>query len=122
MTNLTANINNFDSQAMLLNIKPNTSLTGNKTLSKEEAKEAAQDFEAFFMTKMMESMFEGVSTEGMFGGGHAEKVYRSLLLNEYGKAMAKTGSIGVSDDIMSAILKMQEAASSQPSDKIEVKL
>lgn len=122
MTNLTANINNFDSQAMLLNIKPNTSLTGNKTLSKEEAKEAAQDFEAFFMTKMMESMFDGISTEGMFGGGHAEKVYRSLLLNEYGKAMAKTGSIGVSDDIMSAILKMQEAASSQPSDKIEVKL
>lgn len=122
MTNLTANINNFDSQAMLLNIKPNTSLTGNKTLSKEEAKEAAQDFEAFFMTKMMESMFDGISTEGMFGGGHAEKVYRSFLLNEYGKAMAKTGSIGVSDDIMSAILKMQEAASSQPSDKIEVKL
>lgn len=122
MTNLTANINNFDSQAMLLNIKPNTSLTGNKTLSKEEAKEAAQDFEAFFMTKMMESMFDGISTEGMFGGGHAEKVYRSLLLNEYGKAMAKTGSIGVSGDIMSAILKMQEAASSQPSDKIEVKL
>ncbi len=122
MTNLTANINNFDSQAMLLNIKPNTSLTGNKTLSKEEAKEAAQDFEAFFMTKMMESMFDGISTEGMFGGGHAEKIYRSLLLNEYGKAMAKTGSIGVSDDIMSAILKMQEAASSQPSDKIEVKL
>ncbi len=122
MTNLATNINNFDAQAMLLNIKPNTSLTGNKTLSKEEAKEAAQDFEAFFMTKMMESMFEGVSTEGMFGGGHAEKIYRSLLLNEYGKAMAKTGSIGVSDDIMSAILRMQEAASSQPSDKIEVKL
>ena len=122
MTNLTANINNFDSQAMLLNIKPNTLLTGNKTLSKEEAKEAAQDFEAFFMTKMMESMFDGISTEGMFGGGHAEKIYRSLLLNEYGKAMAKTGSIGVSDDIMSTILKMQEAASSQPSDKIEVKL
>ncbi len=122
MTNLATNINNFDAQAMLLNIKPNTSLNGNKTLSKEEAKEAAQDFEAFFMTKMMESMFEGVSTEGMFGGGHAEKIYRSLLLNEYGNAMAKTGSIGVSDDIMSAILRMQEAASSQPSDKIEVKL
>ena len=122
MTTWAANINSFDTQALVLNTKPNTSLIGGKTLSKEEAQEAAQDFEAFFMTKMMESMFEGISTEGMFGGGHAEKIYRSLLLNEYGKAMAKTGSIGVSDDIMSALLKMQEAASTQSNDKIEVEL
>ena len=58
---------------------------------------------------MMESMYEGVSTDGMFGGGHAEKVYRSLLLNEYGKLMAKTGTIGVSDSIMDSIIQMQEA-------------
>lgn len=122
MSTWAANINSFDTQALVLNTKPNTSLIGGKTLSKEEAQEAAQDFEAFFMTKMMESMFEGISTEGMFGGGHAEKIYRSLLLNEYGKAMAKTGSIGVSDDIMSALLKMQEAASTQSNDKIEVEL
>ena len=122
MSTWAANINSFDTQALVLNTKPNTSLIGWKTLSKEEAQEAAQDFEAFFMTKMMESMFEGISTEGMFGGGHAEKIYRSLLLNEYGKAMAKTGSIGVSDDIMSALLKMQEAASTQSNDKIEVEL
>ena len=72
-------------------------------------KETAEDFEAFFMTRMMESMYEGVSTDGMFGGGHAEKVYRSLLLNEYGKLMAKTGTIGVSDSIMDSIIQMQEA-------------
>ncbi len=122
MSTLAANINNFDAQALVLNTKPNTSLSGGKILSKEEAQEAAQDFEAFFMTKMMESMFEGISTDGMFGGGHAEKIYRSLLLNEYGKAMAKTGTIGVSDDIMSAILKMQEANSTPANDRIEVKL
>ncbi len=122
MSTWAANINNFDTQALVLNTKPNTSLSGGKILSKEEAQEAAQDFEAFFMTKMMESMFEGISTDGMFGGGHAEKIYRSLLLNEYGKAMAKTGTIGVSDDIMSAILKMQEANSTPANDRIEVKL
>lgn len=122
MTTWAANINSFDSSALVLNTRPNTSLNANKVLSAEEAKETAQDFEAFFMTKMMESMFEGISTDGMFGGGNAEKVYRSLLLNEYGKAMAKTGSIGISDDIMSTILSMQEAASTQVNDKIEVKL
>lgn len=75
------------------------------------AKEAAEDFEAFFMTRMMESMYEGISTEGMFGGGHAEKIYRSMLLTEYGKLMAKTGTIGISDSIMDSIIQMQEAQS-----------
>ena len=75
------------------------------------AKEAAEDFEAFFMTRMMESMYEGVSTDRMFGGGHAEKIYRSMLLTEYGKLMAKTGTIGISDSIMDSIIQMQEAQS-----------
>ncbi len=99
----------------------NTSLLGLNTANKvaenslkgadlAKAKEAAESFEAFFMTRMMESMFEGVSTEGMFGGGQAEKIYRSLLLDEYGKEMAKVGSIGVKDYVMQAILQMQEAA------------
>ena len=67
---------------------------------------------------MMESMFEGVSTDGMFGGGHAEKIYRSLLLDEYGKEMAKLGSVGVKDYVMQAVLQMQEAASEQASSGI----
>lgn len=81
------------------------------SLDVNKAKESAESFEAFFLTRMMESMFEGVSTDGMFGGGHAEKIYRSLLLDEYGKEMAKLGSVGVKDYVMQAIIQMQEAAS-----------
>ena len=82
-------------------------------LNVKKAEESAESFEAFFLSRMMESMFEGVSTDGMFGGGHAEKVYRSLLLDEYGKEMAKLGSVGVKDYVMQAIIQMQEAASQQ---------
>lgn len=78
-------------------------------LDMDKAKESAESFEAFFLSRMMESMFEGVSTDGMFGGGHAEKIYRSLLLDEYGKEMAKLGTVGVKDYVMQAILQMQEA-------------
>ena len=106
-----ANITGFDAAAIALNRKPNTSLNGTKAMSKEEARAAAQDFEAFFLSKMAETMFEGISTDGMFGGGHAEKVYRSLLVNEYGKAMAKNGSVGVADEVMRSILEMQEMES-----------
>lgn len=90
-----------------LNGKVNT-LSNNGSMS--AAREAAEDFEAFFLSKMTETMFEGISTEGMFGGGHAEKIYRSLLINEYGKAMAKTGTVGVADCVMRSILAAQEQA------------
>lgn len=82
-------------------------------LDTKKAEQSAESFEAFFLTRMMESMFEGVSTDGVFGGGHAEKIYRSLLLDEYGKEMAKVGSVGVKDYVMQAILQMQEASTNQ---------
>lgn len=85
--------------------------TKTELADRAKAEAAAQDFEAFFLSRMMESMFEGVSTDGMFGGGEAEKIYRSLLLDEYGKEMAKLGTIGVKDYVMDAILKLQEEAS-----------
>ena len=78
---------------------------------KAKIADTAEDFEAFFISRMMESMYEGVSTDGMFGGGNAERMYRSLLLNEYGKQMAKTGTVGVKDDIMRSIIEMQEMQS-----------
>ena len=103
-----ANITGFDAAAIALNRKPNTSLNGTKAMSKEEARAAAQDFEAFFLSKMAETMFEGISTDGMFGGGHAEKVYRSLLVNEYGKAMAKNGSVGVARNLTHLLTDMEQ--------------
>lgn len=88
-----------------------------KSDDQEKIAQAAEDFEAFFITRTMESMFEGISTDGMFGGGHAEKIYRSMLFNEYGKVMAKTGGIGVKDEVMRSILQMQEMASMAASSK-----
>lgn len=98
----------------LLNITPNLN-SAQPAINKQKAQESAENFEAFFLTRMMESMFEGVSTDGMFGGGHAEKIYRSLLLDEYGKEMAKVGGIGVKEYVMTAILQMQEAQADQVS-------
>ena len=90
---------------------PSSLESAKKSNDQEKIAQAAEDFEAFFITRTMESMFEGVSTDGMFGGGHAEKIYRSMLFNEYGKVMAKTGGIGVKDEVMRSILQMQEMAS-----------
>ncbi len=74
------------------------------------ATETAQEFEAVFIAEMMKPMFEGISTEAPFGGGKGEEVFRGLLLQEYGKLMAQTGSIGLSSQVRDQIIQMQSAA------------
>lgn len=72
------------------------------------ARTAAEDFEAQFLAIYAESMFSGVKTDGPFGGGHGETVFRSMLLQEYGMEMARSGGVGIADQVYREILKLQE--------------
>lgn len=74
-----------------------------------QARKAAQEFEAFFLAQTLESMFAGIKADGEFDGGHAEQIFRSVLAQEYGRDMAKTGGIGIADQVYREILKAQEA-------------
>lgn len=71
-------------------------------------RDTAQDFEAVFLSQMLKPMFEGLETDGMFGGGQAEEMWRSLMVDEYGKSIAKSGGIGIADAVMSEMIRMQE--------------
>jgi peptidoglycan hydrolase FlgJ len=75
-------------------------------------KEAAQEFEAVFISQMLEHMFAGVETNELFGGGEAEDIYRSMMVDEYGKLMAKSGGVGVADHVTRQLLQEQEARES----------
>jgi flagellar protein FlgJ len=75
-----------------------------------KAEEAAKEFEAVFISEMMKPMFEGISTDGAFGGGKGEEVFRSMLLQEYGKLMAQSNSIGLADQVKQQIILMQAQA------------
>ncbi len=75
----------------------------------QKIEETARDFEAVFVAEMMKPMFEGISTEAPFGGGKGEEIFRSMLLQEYGKIMAQTGSIGVASSVKEQMIQMQEA-------------
>lgn len=68
----------------------------------------AKDFEAQFISSMMENMFSTVEVSEEFGGGHAEEIYRSMIINEYGKLMARAGGIGVADHVKREMIRMQE--------------
>jgi peptidoglycan hydrolase FlgJ len=69
---------------------------------------AAQDFEAFFLSQVFEDMFAGIEPDSMFGGGQGETVFRSLLIQEYGRAVARNGGVGIADAVQNEILKLQE--------------
>lgn len=77
-------------------------------LSNAGAAKAAQEFEAMFIAQMLKPMFQSLSTEGMFGGGKGEEMYRSLLVEEYGKTIAKAGGVGIADQVKAEMLKLQE--------------
>ncbi len=74
----------------------------------KKVKKAAQDFESFFIGQMMESMTEGLETNEYFGGGHGEEMWRSMLNQEYGKEVAKSGRLGISSTVMTSMLRAQE--------------
>lgn len=84
--------------------------TGSKDPAAENKKvrEAAQEFEAFFIGQMMENMMAGLETDPMFGGGAGEDMWRSLLNQEYGKEIAKSGRLGIADHVMRGMLAAQE--------------
>ena len=74
----------------------------------ERARKKGEEFEALFLSELLAPAFENLESEGMFGAGHSEQIYRSLLVDEYGKAIAKNGGIGVAEAVQQEILKLQE--------------
>ena len=71
---------------------------------------AAKDFEALFVSEMFSHMFEGLSADPVFGGGKGENMFRSMLVNEYGKKIANGKGIGISDQLQKTMLEMQQKA------------
>ncbi|MEH6477763.1 MAG: rod-binding protein [Sneathiella sp.] len=72
------------------------------------ARASAEDFEAFFLSQMMNNMSSGLETDETFGGGQSEKIFKSMLNDEYSKSMSRQGGIGIADMVYREILALQE--------------
>ena len=88
---------------------PGISLRGTKA-TPEQIDKAAHDFEAQFATQMLASMDTSDANDS-FGGSDSENVYKSMLTTEYGKIIAKTGGIGIADQVKRTMLSQQEVGS-----------
>ena len=88
----------------------------NTRANTEQVRKAVEEFEAFFISQTFEQMYATVPVNETFGGGNAEKIFRSMLIDEYGKMTAKSGGIGLTDQIMTQLLQQQEAATTGVAD------
>ncbi len=80
--------------------------------AKNAAKNAAlgQKFETMALSNMLSPMWDGLKTDGPFGGGEAEGTMRSFYIDAIAKEMAKKGGIGISSMMQKELLKLQGAS------------
>lgn len=76
---------------------------------KGQLAQKAKEFEGMFYSQMLAPMFDSMETDPVFGGGQGEKMFRSLLTEQYGKLMAEgQGNSPLSTQVRDMMLKIQE--------------
>ena len=70
-------------------------------------RDTAEKFETQFLSQMLQQMYAGVKTDGAFGGGFGEEMFRSLMTDAMAKQMSKAGGVGVADAVQREMLKLQ---------------
>lgn len=80
-------------------------------LGAERIRQAAQEFEAIFLTNMMEEMFAGLEDEDPFGGDAGSSTWRSLQTEEFARVIAAAGGIGLADHVQRQLIALQEISS-----------
>ena len=83
-------------------------LNAASTKTQAQVMKSARDFESVFCTEMLQPMFEGIGVDPTFGGGHGEEMFRTMLLDQYGKQMAANDSLGMVHQIAGTLLNIQE--------------
>ena len=80
-----------------------------------QIEKASQDYEAVFLSEMLNHMFKDVSFDPMNGDkSSAQDVYKSHLVQEYGKVLASQGGIGLADHLKDQLIDLQTRQKAVP--------
>jgi peptidoglycan hydrolase FlgJ len=75
--------------------------------AQKKTRAKAEEFEAMFLNAMFSQMASGVKGQGPFGDTPGTGAWRSMLTDEYSKSFAKSGGIGISDDVFRSLILQQ---------------
>ncbi len=80
------------------------------TAAGTKMRKTADDFESMFLENSLQQMTSSEGTEGPLGeNGTGGGVWRSMLTKEYAGQIVKSGGVGISNQIYSEMMKLQEA-------------
>lgn len=68
-----------------------------KPKASDPAWKAAKAFEGLFLGQLFKAMFTGVKSDGLFGGGQAEQMWRGVLLEKIGDEVSSQSGLGIAD-------------------------
>ncbi len=75
-----------------------------------KARKTADEFEKMFLEDSLERLTQSEGTDGPLGeNGNGGGVWRSMLTKEYANAIVKSGGVGISNQVYSEMMRMQEA-------------
>jgi len=87
----------------------NQPLTASPSFKDQAAMDkAAKEFESVFISQFLSSMFSGIKTDGIGGGGQGEEMFRSMMINKYAEGLEAQGGFGMAASVKAQMLKMQE--------------
>lgn len=81
------------------------------TSNSAKAESSAKEYESVFISQFLGSMFSGIPTDGITGGGQGEEMFRSLLIDQYANSIEQQGGFGLAASMQAELLKHQQAAS-----------
>lgn len=90
-----------------MQVQPTPAPAPPATAAKGQEAETARKFEAVFIGQMTRTMMETVETDEQFGGGHGEEMFRGVLAEQLGSAIAARGGIGLAPAILDQIIRLQ---------------
>jgi peptidoglycan hydrolase FlgJ len=76
----------------------------------EQNAKLGADFEAMVLSNLLKPMFEGLTTDGPFGGGEGEAAMRSFQIDAMARNITDRGGIGISDMMQKQLIKLQEGS------------
>jgi Rod binding domain-containing protein len=71
---------------------------------------AAETFEGQVLGALLQPMFAGLESKGLFGGGAGEAQWRPLMVQEMGNAIARNGGFGIADAVAREMGRMSRPA------------
>jgi peptidoglycan hydrolase FlgJ len=86
---------------------PAAGAVGDEAQKRAAIAKTSKDFEASFVSSMLGEMFQGLDGSGPFDGGQGEAMFQSVMMDAFGKQIAKSGGIGVAASVQREMLKMQ---------------